>query len=266
MIDLHLHLLPGVDDGSPDLDTTRRMLGRARGLGFERLIATPHLPAPLTPSYAASVRSALDDTRPLASALGIALGLGFEVPLVPDLPARLTSGEPVTLARSKTVLVDLPFVGWPTYVEDVLFDLQAAGFRPLLAHPERYPDVQRDPARAARLAARGVLLQVTTGSLTGLFGRRAQAAAEALLCAGAVHVLATDAHSAGHRFVSVEEGLRHAEALVGPEGVARLVHDNPAALLADEPLPAPPPLPESGCGRSRSGLLRRAGEVLSRVR
>jgi protein-tyrosine phosphatase len=171
----------------------------------------------------------------------------------------------LTLAGGPTVLVELPFVGWPIFTEQVLFDVQAAGFRPLLAHPERYAGVQGDVSRALTLVERGVSLQVTIGSLAGLFGKRAQRVAEELLRQDAVHALATDAHTAGQRIETVVHGLERARTIVGPDRLHQLVVANPAAMLRGEPLPPAEPIrstpdPEGGW----FGALRRAGHRLRR--
>jgi protein-tyrosine phosphatase len=242
MIDLHLHLLPAIDDGAASLDVTREMLVLARVVGFSTLVATPHLDGPITDEYRSRVAAAWSEVAPLAAAEGVQVALGYEIKLAPDLVHRLDRGEPVTLAGGRAVLVELPFVGWPNYTEQSLFDLLAAGYRPLLAHPERYVDAHRDVDRLIRLADSGVLLQVTFGSLVGLFGKQAREVAEEVLRRDAAAVLATDAHSAGKRFETVRQGGARAKAIVGQARYRQLVADNPEALLHDRPLPVPAPM------------------------
>ena len=257
MIDLHIHLLPDVDDGAASPDITQAMLQRARDLGFRTLVATPHLPGPLNDGYRARVERGLDLAREMGAPLGMEVRLGFEAALAPDLPRRLERGEPVTLDGSKAILVDLPFGGWPHHADDTLFALQTAGYRPVLAHPERYAEIQRNPARAVSLAARGVVLQVTIGSLTGLFGRAARRTAEALLRQGAIQVAATDAHSAGHRFGAVPDGLERLVAIVGEAGGEQLLVSGPRALLGGNALPTLPPV-----GGERAGPLESVTRLL----
>lgn len=240
MIDLHLHLLPGIDDGAASIEESRAMLARLRTLGFHALVVTPHLVERLQPDAHWRIGAALAAVAEEAVPLGVRVDLGYEVALTPDLPARLEAGEPVTLAGSRAILVELPAIGWPAYTESVLFALQAAGFRPLLAHPERYQAVQQDPNVALDLVARGVMLQVTFSSFVGLFGKRAQRSAETLLRHQAIHILASDAHSAGHRLAVVEEARRRVVKLTGEPMAHALTVENPQALLADTPLPALP--------------------------
>ncbi len=257
MIDLHLHLLPAVDDGAADASVTFAMLERARDIGFHTLVATPHLPDPLTPDYATRIAAALDETGRAAAAFGITVVQGFEVALAPDLVLRLDRGEPITLGGGSAILVDLPFSGWPMHTETSLFALQTAGYRPVLAHPERYRAVQDDPSRATTLAERGVSLQINLPSLTGMFGEPARRTAETLLRAGAVHVAASDAHSAGHRFAAVPDGIARLRELVGDDGVHRLLQAGPSALLNGAPMPDAPRVEVGTSSRGWWGRTRR---------
>jgi protein-tyrosine phosphatase len=265
MIDLHLHLLPGVDDGAASLEISRDMLVRAESFGFTSLVATPHLDGPLKPRYEEQVRQALSEVRSACTDAPSLIELGYEIQLSPDLPARLQRGERSRLADSTTVLVELPFSAWPLFTEQTLFELQTMGLRPLLAHPERYSTVQAEPDKALALADRGVLMQVTLGSLVGLFGKQAQKVAELLMREGAATVLASDAHSAGQRFVAVGDGLKRAQELVGPERARQLVYDNPKALLESRPLPAPAAIVVSESNEKGWKKLFQRGGAKSRV-
>lgn len=255
MIDLHLHLLPGIDDGAASIDESRAMLARFQALGFQSLVVTPHLTERLLPEEQWRIAAALAAVADEAVAFGIHVDLGYEVALTPDLPGRLDAGEPVTLAGSRTILVELPAVGWPNYTESTLFALQAAGYRPLLAHPERYETVQREPGLALALASRGILLQVTFGSYVGLFGKRAQRVAETLLRHQAVHVLASDAHSAGHRLAVIAQARRQVAKIAGERMVDVVTVENPRALLTNLPLP-PQPMHDLPVGNGWRSKLR----------
>lgn len=243
MIDLHTHLLPGLDDGAPTLRDTRAMLQRWHALGFEVVVATPHLKRPLDQQFLARVELAMAHVRDLADPLGMTVSRGFEALLTPDLPARLMAGEPVTLAGGRAILVELPFTQWPHYTDQILFEVQSAGFQPILAHPERYDAVQRDWTLALRLAERGVALQVNIGSLTGLYGRRAKRTAENLVRSRSVAVVASDAHSAGRVFDQLGLGLARLRDLHGGE-TASMVRDRPGALLEGRSFIPPAPSSE----------------------
>jgi protein-tyrosine phosphatase len=264
MIDLHSHLLPGIDDGAPTLDVSIAMLDAYAANGFRTVAATPHLMQRLDDAYATAVAGAFALVEPHARERGIALVRGYEIRLAPDLPAQLRDHAPVTLDGTDVVLVDLPFTEWPLYADTTLFAVQTTGYRVVLAHPERYSAIQDDPARADDLVARGIALQVTIGSLSGAFGKRARRAAEALLERGVVQLLATDAHSAGHRMAAVPAGLERLRALIGDGGIHQLLVEAPAMLLNGDGLPPPVRLPERSW-RDRLSIPRLNGRKLPAV-
>lgn len=243
MIDLHCHVLPAIDDGAATLEHSRAMLEASRSLGFTHVAATPHLVGALSPAYQHQVSEAFAAVEDVAKHCGITLIPGFEIRLSPDLPRRLAQGEISFLASTTALLIDLPFGGWPHWAEQTLFDLQLAGYQPILAHPERYPEVQKDPEMCLRLAHRGIAVQVTIGSFSGILGKRTKLTAEALIALGAVHLVATDAHSAGgDRMTAVPEGLKRLGSLVGQNKLEHLLLDAPQALLAGGcPSPIVPP-------------------------
>lgn len=237
MIDLHLHLLPGVDDGAADMSVTTAMLREAQRQGFTYLVATPHLVEPLTEAFQGQVQAILDVVQEAAEPFGIDVLSGYEVVLTPDLPNRLSRAEPITLAGSMAILVELPHTVWPTYTETTLFNLLSVGYRPLLAHPERYLTFQRDPDFGIRMAEQGIGLQVTTSAINGLFGKPTQKLVDRWLLAGAVQVVASDAHSVGRRMTEIPAALQRLERLVGADELRRLTTDAPQALLTDNVVP-----------------------------
>jgi protein-tyrosine phosphatase len=230
MIDLHSHVLPGIDDGAASWVEADAMLRRWRALGFSTVMATPHLKQALDQQYLDRIDEAYAEVVQLAAPLGIDVQRGFENLLSPDLLAHLQAGAPLTLGDSRAVLVELPFQQWPHHAEHTLFALQTAGYQPILAHPERYAEVQREPSVAIRLAERGIALQVNIGSLTGLYGRSAKRVAEILLKRNAVALVASDAHGAGATFDHMEQGLQRLDTIAGARG-RQLINDRPRSLL-----------------------------------
>ena len=255
MIDLHNHLLPGIDDGAASIAVTRQMVARSAQLGYRTIVATPHLPDRLADDYRATVAARLADVRREAAPHGITVIGGFEVFLTPGLPQRLAEGEPSTIGGTRSILVELPFVGWPTYTEATIFALQSAGYRPILAHPERYHAVQRQPDLAIALARRGVLLQLTLRSLIGSSKPIRKVSAQ-LLEAGAITLVASDAHGDDHRLAAVPEALSRLEQLVGRERLHRIVDVNPAAVLSDDPIDQMDPMDSSGISVPEPGARR----------
>jgi protein-tyrosine phosphatase len=249
LIDPHIHVLPAVDDGARSRDISRELIHRMASSGYSTLIATPHVTDIPKPSYEQLGKNAFDDIVPVAREYGVELLPGYEVLLTPHTAEHLRNGAPLTLGGSKTVLVEVTMAGWPAFTEQILYEIQIAGFTPILAHPERYPAVLSDPSIAISLAERGVLLQATIGSLNGLFGRAVTKVTEMLLTSGAISILASDAHGVGQRAESIPRGIERAKDLVGAERVAQLTTDNMKALLQCNPLPEPAPVALSSSKR-----------------
>lgn len=244
MIDLHLHLLPEVDDGSSSLEMTNAMLARLSAMGVTRVVTTPHLMQLLNHEYQLLVQTTLDTIRPLAVTHGLDIDLGYEHVLVPGLASRLQSGEQSTMAGSSAVLVELPFVGWPQHSESSLFALRVAGYVPILAHPERYVEVQKNPELAIVAGEHGSVLQLTSGSFAGVYGKAVERSARKLLDLAidrdVVVVLASDAHSDGQRLTQVPAGIKWVRAhLAGGDAVVEWSTSVvPSLLLQSKPVPS----------------------------
>lgn len=241
MIDLHSHILPGVDDGVATLEEARELARAALADGATAIAATPHVREDF-PTSAGRMEEGVAALRQDFAEQGIELDVltGGEVSL--DLLAKL-GGDELTrfsLAGSKRyVLVEFPYAGWPIGLETALHGLGAGGLVAVLAHPERNRAVQAQPERLERAIGAGALVQVTASSLDGRGGTAARAAARQLLELGFVHVLASDAHAPAVR----EAGLAAAVAAIGDPALARcLVQEVPAAIVAGAPIPALPRL------------------------
>lgn len=173
--------------------------------------------------------------------LGVRVVPGMEAMIDPQLPERVRTGAALTLNSSKYMLVELPFGIWPNFTETALFQLQVYGYRPILAHAERYQAVRAQPERIVDLVSRGVMIQVTAHSLTGLFGKEVQAVAEQLLEADLVHLLASDAHTTRGRRPALAGARAVVAERLGEERARALVYDIPKAIIEDQAIDLPPP-------------------------
>lgn len=253
MIDLHTHLLPGLDDGAATLEASVAMAKAAAEDGIRTVVATPHVRAdfPTTPE---AMERAVAEVRAALAAVGVPLTVlpGGEVGL--DRLAELGEEERARFGlggNAGVLLLETPYTGWPSGLMAAVVGLRDRGVTPLLAHPERNREVQRGGPALAALVAAGALVQVTAASLDGRLGRRARATALALIDAGLVHAVASDAHAPTVRAI----GLSSAAAALGDEALARwLTEEAPAALLAGEPLP---PRPQRAKPRRPFRLFRR---------
>jgi protein-tyrosine phosphatase len=236
VIDLHSHVLPGIDDGARDLDGALAICRAAAEDGIEVLAATPHVRAHDYPTTAEQMESALIELSAAAKGI-VRLVPGGELDLaelrrpVDELRRFALAGNP------RYLLVETPYVSWPLDIADRLFELRASGITPVLAHPERNADVQERPDLLEPLVASGTLVQLTAASVDGRLGGRVEHCARTLLDRGLVHLLASDAHAPSVRAI----GLRAAADAVGDDALARwLTEDVPRAIVDGGPLPPRP--------------------------
>jgi len=233
MIDLHAHLLPGVDDGAPDPATSLAMARIAVADGIQIMACTPHIYPGLYDNQGAAIRDAVAALQARLDEAGIALRLthGADTHIATDLVAGLRSGRVPTLNDSRYFLLEPPHHVAPPRLEETVFNLLTAGYVPVITHPERLSWIADRYQAIVELARKGAWLQVTAGSLTGRFGAAAQHWAERLLDEGWVHILATDAHSVEGRPPLLAEGRRAAERWVGATEAGHLVTTRPRGIL-----------------------------------
>ena len=248
MIDLHSHILYGLDDGAATLEEALAMCRMAAADGIQVIAATPHSPtSPAGHNYdPALIRERMAELRAALAAEGTTLELvaGTEIYYDARVAEQLRRGALLPYADSHAVLLELSHSAPPPLIEQAVFAVQAAGYRVVLTHPERIAAVQQDPNTLLPLAERGALVQLTGAALTGEQGERLRATAEALLTHGMAHVLASDAHGTPPRRAPVLSAARdRAAALVGAEAAEALVSTTPAAILRGAPLHLPPPRP-----------------------
>lgn len=233
MIDTHLHILPGVDDGP---ETIEQMLALARQLvqeGVHTAIATPHYNDEFPRRSAAEIQERVYEAQQELDKYDIPLRLfpGHEVLIQPGLIEDIRAGRIATLNGSRYLLLELWYGTWLPETERVIFELRASGLIPVLAHVERYRAIQQDHSKLYALLQQGVLAQLTASSLVGMQGRTAKHCAEALLKKGLIHCIASDAHGLQRRPPAVASGLQAAQRLLGREQLSQMVEVCPAAIL-----------------------------------
>ena len=241
MIDLHAHVLPALDDGSRSPDESLAMLRAAALDGTRVLCATPHAFGPdydVARDAAVTAHAALADAV-RAAGLAIELRLASEVWFRADLDVLAREGRLALLGEGarRYVLVEFPPTHVPPEAEEVLFRLRLEGVTPVIAHPERNPSCWARPETAVRLREQGALLQITAGSLTGLFRKEAKDCARALFDREAVDLIASDCHRADRRPPGLSEAARVVVKWAGREQADRVTDAVPRAILAGEPVP-----------------------------
>jgi protein-tyrosine phosphatase len=249
VIDLHCHILPGVDDGAVSLADAVAMCRLAAADGCTAMVATPHRRHPSFPELTTEVLRAAHGA--LVEALageGPAVRLGAEIRVDSELLADLErpDGGALALAGSRYLLLEFPRseVGPPP--EEIVHEVVLAGWRPVLAHPEMLPWLEAP--RLGGLVEGGAMLQVTASAVTGEFGRFPQQRAWELLDDGIVHFVASDAHSPTWRAPGLAKARAVLERKLGTSVARLLLEENPAAVLAAVPLPAAATAGQGGTG------------------
>ena len=244
MIDLHCHLLPGVDDGANDLSTSLKMARASVAQGVTVVACTPHILPGVYHNRGPDIRAATQRLQDALVREGIPLKLvaGADLHMAPNFVPRLRSGELLTLADSRYLLVEPPHHVAPPQLEEFFFSLVTAGYVPILTHPERLSWVRSRYDTIKKLVAAGAWMQVTAGSFTGAFGRNALYLAVRLLDEGCVHLIASDAHDAERRPPDLASGRESVAKRISAEEAKHLVYTRPMGILRDQPpssLPRP---------------------------
>ncbi|WP_210486655.1 tyrosine-protein phosphatase [Rufibacter aurantiacus] len=200
--DMHSHLLPGLDDGATTLDDSLQLLEGLSALGFKKLCMTPHIMGDFYKNTPETIRAKLQELQEAANARGfeIALSCAAEYYLDEWFSAKLEKGEELLTfgGDRKFLLVETSYMNEPSHLRQVIFATQAAGYTPVLAHPERYTYFYGRMEALLSLRETGVLFQINTNSLTGYYSKQAKEVARQLIKRKAVEFLGTDTHSEKH--------------------------------------------------------------------
>jgi protein-tyrosine phosphatase len=254
VIDLHSHILPGVDDGAATYDDALGMAEAAAADGIRVIAATPHVRAADYPTSPEQMERLVDSLRRKLREAPVPLELlpGGEIAF--DMLPDLGDGDLRRFGLAgnpRYLLLETPYLGWPLGLEQNFFELQLRGFTPVLAHPERNGEVQSSPERLAPLVERGTLIQLTAASLDGRLGPGPQKTGLRLLELGLAHMLASDAHAPTLRQIGMSAAARG----LHDEELARwLTEEVPRAIVDDREIP---PRPQRPAHRFRRPSFRR---------
>lgn len=247
--DIHSHILPGCDDGAADDEEFLSMATCAVRGGTTCIAATPHCDLEEPSQRLEEIPLAVEKYQGLLRSRNIRLDL------VPGVEVRVNAGlyrwaresgemERLTLAANgRYLLADLPLIDLPNAAADILFLVQLRGVVPILAHPERNRLLASRPERVRELAERGIIIQVNSGSLLGLYGKAARRTAFVLLSQGLVRLVASDAHGPAVRGPDLSPAHDLLVRRFGDEAARLLLEENPAAVLAGEETAALPAKP-----------------------
>jgi protein-tyrosine phosphatase len=244
MIDIHSHILPGLDDGSRDLDESVAMVRMAAAAGTTDIVATPHA----NQDYAFDPTVVESKIGELQAAIGDTprIHYGCEMHLTPEnIEAVLRSPGNYSINHRGYLLVEFSDFMIPKATGEIFARMMRAGVRPIVVHPERNPLMQNRLPDLEAWVVQGVVFQITAQSLLGRHGKAARATAHELMSRGLAHFLASDAHDLKHRAAAMDEPRRYVEKTFGAEAALRVFEENPRSVLAGVPLAATP-LPVRG--------------------
>jgi protein-tyrosine phosphatase len=243
MIDIHAHILPGLDDGPKTWEQSLQMAQMAADDGIRIMVATPHLfkqkslnleqfnPKEVILQHVAELRQRLSEEKiPLEIIPGCDFPLGFESLHLLEDGRALTIND-----ANRYLLLELPGTSLPPATEEICFQLQSKGITPIITHPERHLIFQEMPYKLKRLLDLGCLAQLTGNSLTGWFGRAVKRISQKLVKAGYIHLLATDAHDPIRRPPLLSQAVTELSRLVGENRARAMVRDLPEKIIMGKP-------------------------------
>ncbi|HQU96363.1 MAG TPA: hypothetical protein PLO39_09460 [Saprospiraceae bacterium] len=210
-VDMHSHILPGIDDGSPDTESSIRYIRGLQELGFDRLFMTPHIFHGVHPNDTHSIRAAYDRLiqavpDDICRDIGIETAAEHMVTLEFDGKAEIADN---CLLPGKRILIEMSYLAASPNIDTAIFDLQMKGYQPILAHPERYPYYFHQDGHFEQLRTQGCLLQCNLLSFAGYYGKSVKKAAEALASQGLIDYLGTDLHHDRHLHVLQDYYRKH---------------------------------------------------------
>ena len=244
MIDVHCHILPGLDDGPKTMEGSLQMCAIAQADGVQTIVATPHM---LNGLYKVKREDILAGVQELNQACGkqdidITILPGADIRVDHELGQLLTAGKVMTVADAgQHLMIELPEETVPAELQGLLFELQLMGTTPVISHPERNYAIQQNLGLLRKLVEAGNLTQITAGSLTGKFGQLVQQCSRKIVQAGLAHLLASDAHGSKRRRPELSDAHKVLEELVGTEEAKQMTHTRAALMVKGKYVSVPEP-------------------------
>jgi protein-tyrosine phosphatase len=237
MIDIHLHILPGLDDGAQDMDEALDMCRIAVADGVHTIVASPHCRNGLYDNDEHTIMPAVGALREALRKEGISLTVipSVEMHITTDIFTFFAKNARLLLG-GRYILLELPHQSIPPHTREFIFTMRLKGYVPIITHPERNTIIQSNPDMLRPWVDGGAIMQVTAMSLIGGFGPEIRDVAVRLVESGLVHCIATDAHSSSRRKPLLSEARKMLESMLGSERADDMVNAIPAMILRGEPI------------------------------
>lgn len=236
MIDFHSHILPNIDDGSRSVEETFNLIEEAKKVGFDQIVLTPHY---MEGYYETDVAERETWVKAITENLRLRgfdgkLYLGNEIYISDNMISLLENAKASTINNTSYVLFELPLNAEPLNLYNVIYELQQYKLQPVLAHPERYPFVQKEPEVLYDLVEKGVLLQSNYGSIIGQYGKKPQNLVKKMFENNLVHFLGSDVHRQGTIYTRINDCLDEIENIIGEERLEEITTINPSLALENK--------------------------------
>ena len=236
MIDFHTHIIPNIDDGARNIEETFNLIQEAKEVGFEGIVLTSHYIENYyetdVPERDIWVKAISDNLK--VKGIETNLYLANEIYMSDNMMNLLIEGKASTINNSSYVLFEMPLNAEPMNLYDVIYSLQENKLIPVLAHPERYSFVQKDPELISDLIEKGVLMQANYGSILGQYGEKAEIIVRKFLEANMIHFLGSDVHRQNTIYKRIPRALEAIKAIVGDDKLNELTTRNPRLALENK--------------------------------
>ena len=242
MVDVHCHILPGLDDGPKTINDALWMCSIAAEDGISTVVATPHMLNGIYDVKPSDIFAAVERLNESCRARGLSIKIlpGADIYIDSDLPRLLAKEQLMTIAnRFSHIMLELPEESVPDHLNDLLFELQLAGVTPVISHPERNYAIQQDIRLLYKLVDAGNLTQITAGALTGTFGSTVQKTAIQIIKAGLAHLIASDAHDTQRRIPQLSGARKLVEQLLSPEEADLMTSGRARDIINGKYVPIP---------------------------
>ena len=243
MIDFHTHILPGVDDGAKSIEETIELLKEAQSVGVDKVILTSHYIESYYESNVKERTNIINSAKKLLNdeKINIDLIIGNEIYISENINELIINKKACSINNTRYVLFELPFDIKPINLYDVIYEMLQNKYIPVLAHPERYTFVQKNPNLVYDLIQTGVLMQSNYGSCIGQYGKKAQITVKKLLENDMVHFLGTDVHKMGTIYPKIPQILAKIENIIGKDKLVLITNVNPELVLENKKIEIPEP-------------------------